>query len=72
MADGWVTPEDAAPLIPLTLILRLPDHSQARAQLRAFLLDCVNPEKYQDVGGISVQEAAAEWENTLEDFESQA
>jgi hypothetical protein len=62
----WLTPEDAMTEYAV-LVLRIPHHKQARAQLRGFLLDCCDPEQYENEYGISELDAAAEWEQALTD-----
>lgn len=62
----WVTPSDAA-TETLAIVLRIPNHAEARAQLRGLLLECTDAENYTNEYGISELDAAAEWEDALID-----
>lgn len=69
MLRQWMTPnESATTTIPITL--NIPDSPQAKAQLRAVLIDMTNAEKYLQEYGITPAAAAAEWDEALEDYEA--
>jgi hypothetical protein len=65
---AWLTPQSPAGTT-VVAVLRVPDSPEARAQLRGFLVDCASAACYEQLaGGLSPSDAAAEWQQALEDW----
>ncbi len=70
MRRAWVVPE-TLPTSRVTVTFTLPDDATARGILRAVLLDLSDPESWEVAGGtVTVEQCAAQFEQTLDEYEA--